>query len=152
MGFFVDPVELHGRESQPALDYAPPLENGYRPSVNVHGNHANLGGYYDPRRHLPEHPILTGEDESLGHPRLRRQALLTGVLSGALLVSQAILWSLIGGYALGLLATLLSILTTFRVQKAHKPLSGQAAALVLSLSLLLGVAVGLVRVLVSSLT
>src|SRR3982751_193824 len=99
MGFVVDPGDLPRKESQPAQDYTPPLEDGYRPSINNHGNHANLEGWYDPRRHLSQQLVPGDEDESLGHPRLRRRQLLLFVLSGALLVSQALLWSVIGGYA-----------------------------------------------------
>src|SRR6476619_4343089 len=117
MGFFVDPVDLPKRESQPAPDYTPPLDNGYRPSINNHGNHANLEGWYDPRRHLSVHLVPGDEVESLGHPRPGRRSLLLGVLSGALLVSQALLWSVIGGYAVGLLATLLSVLIILRVPR-----------------------------------
>jgi hypothetical protein len=53
MGFSVPRFDLgKERKDRAGQDYVP-RETGYRPTVNVHGNHSNLDHGYDPLAELP---------------------------------------------------------------------------------------------------
>ena len=68
MGFTVDPFEKPASRRTAGRDYTPPADDGYKPVINLHTNHSNLEGRYDPRYHLDEN----GPHELDGQPRERR--------------------------------------------------------------------------------
>ncbi|MEO8285849.1 MAG: hypothetical protein ABI670_05400 [Chloroflexota bacterium] len=52
MGFFVDPFDKPtSSRTEPGRDYVP-APDGYEPLINLHNNHSNLEGHYDPRRNI----------------------------------------------------------------------------------------------------
>lgn len=73
MGFFVEPFEKPKSEPKAGRDYTPSQNEGYQPLVNLHHNHSNLEGNYDPRSHLDE---VNRDDSSVVQgQRERRKAL-----------------------------------------------------------------------------
>lgn len=70
MGFTVDPFERPKSQRTAGRDYVPP-EGGYKPVINLHTNHSNLEGRYDPRNNLDEN----GPHDPNGEPRVRRTGL-----------------------------------------------------------------------------
>lgn len=55
LGFFVDPFQKPSQPSGAGRDYTPPANGGgYKPLINLHNNHSNLEGNYDPRLHLDQ--------------------------------------------------------------------------------------------------
>ena len=69
MGFSVPQFELgKERRDQPGRDIVPP-DRGYKPSINLHGNHSNLDHDYDPRHDLPETIIADSEEATNVHRR-----------------------------------------------------------------------------------
>ncbi|MEO5952267.1 MAG: hypothetical protein ABIQ44_07370 [Chloroflexia bacterium] len=68
MGFTVDPFERPTSQRTAGRDYTPPADDGYKPVINLHLNHSNLEGRYDPRAHIDEN----GPHELDVDPRARR--------------------------------------------------------------------------------
>src|SRR5687768_4512464 len=68
MGFSVPQFEL-GKEHRkhPGQDVVPP-DRGYKPTINLHGNHSNLDHDYDPRHDLPD-TFLVEAPEEVDTPR-----------------------------------------------------------------------------------
>ena len=88
MGFSVPQFEL-GKEhrEQPGQDFVPP-ERGYKPTINLHGNHSNLDHDYDPRHDLP-YTFPIDDPEEVDTPRhsyaVPITLLLLSLLIGALI-------------------------------------------------------------------
>ena len=80
MGFSVPRFEL-GKEhrDEAGQDFVPP-DRGYKPTINVHGNHSNLDHYYDPRTDLPDTYVIEDAEKTIGERRRNIVVPVTVVL------------------------------------------------------------------------
>jgi hypothetical protein len=116
MGFSVDPWDpIDEPKLRPGRDYTPSREEGqYKPSINVHSNHSNLEGRYDPRAHLKNALLLGNErDEPAG----RRPQILAVLKLVVILAVAAALWTVVAGLLVGVLVMALGLVLLYQAER-----------------------------------